>query len=302
MKIDVKTSDVTALPDSPGLGQSLRSLDLDVLRAFVMVAETRSFTRAAERLNRGQSAVSMQMKRLEELTGCRILSRTRRRVDLTADGAHLLSYARRLLRLNDEALGSLDRGARTGRVRVGVTDTSMIYVSRILRAFAERCPLVQVEMTCGRSWEALADLEDGKIDLALVTQPCGHEGGRLLWREPLVWVASADAEAEARDPLPIALFAPGCIYRDAVLQTLEASGREYRLVYSSANSLGLSAAVTAGIAVTVMPVSAVGSGLRMVGTTAGLPDLPELDLLLYPREAPAVGPRAFADTLFDLFA
>ncbi|MDF1791535.1 MAG: LysR substrate-binding domain-containing protein [Thalassobaculaceae bacterium] len=300
MKTDVKiAADST---DPAALGVALRSLDLDVLRAFVMVAETRSFTRAAERLNRGQSAVSMQMKRLEEMTGCRILERSRRRVDLTADGAHLLSYARRLLRLNDEALGSLDRCARTGKVRVGVTDTSMIYVSRILRAFAERCPLVQVEMTCGRSWEALADLDDGKIDLALVTQPCGHEGGRLLWREPLVWVASADAEAEAREPLPLALFAPGCIYRDAVLRQLEASGRAYRLVYSSANSLGLSAAVTAGIAVTIMPVSAVGPGLRVVAGDAGLPDLPELDLLLYLRESPTVGPRAFADTLFDLFA
>ncbi|WPZ36668.1 LysR substrate-binding domain-containing protein [Thalassobaculum sp. OXR-137] len=297
MKNDVKT------PMAPAtLGESLRSLDLDVLRAFVLVAETRSFTRAAERLNRGQSAVSMQMKRLEELTGCHILSRTRRRVELTPDGAHLLSYARRLLRLNDEALGSLDRGARTGKVRVGVTDTSMIYVSRILRAFAERCPLVQVEMTCGRSWEALADLEDGKIDLALVTQPCGHEGGRLLWREPLVWVAAADAEAEAREPLPLALFAPGCVYRDAVLRLLEAAGRDYRLVYSSANSLGLSAAVTAGIAVTIMPASAVGPNLRNVGKVAGLPELPELDLLLYLRESTAVGPRAFADTLFDLFA
>ncbi len=295
-------SDVRAMPEIEGVGASLRSLDLDVLRAFVMVAETRSFTRAAERLNRGQSAVSMQMKRLEELTGCRILARTRRRVELTADGAHLLSYARRLLRLNDEALGSLDRGARTGKVRVGVTDTSMIYVSKILRAFAERCPLVQVEMTCGRSWEALADLDDGKIDLALVTQPCGHEGGRLLWREPLVWVASADAEAEAREPLPLALFAPGCIYREAVLQTLEACGRDYRLVYSSANSLGLSAAVTAGIAVTIMPASAVGRRLRIVGEAAALPDLPQLDLLLYSRESPSAGPGAFADTLFDLFA
>ena len=296
MEIDAETP-----PDRAGLGDTLRSLDLDVLRAFVMVAETRSFTRAAERLNRGQSAVSMQMKRLEELTGCRILSRTRRRVELTADGAHLLSYARRLLRLNDEALGSLDRGARTGKVRVGVTDTSMIYVSRILRAFAERCPLVQVEMTCGRSWEALADLDDGKIDLALVTQPCGHEGGRLLWREPLLWVAAGDAEPEARAPLPLALFAPGCIYRDAVLRLLEAAGRDYRLVYSSANSLGLSAAVTAGIAVTIMPASAVSPTLRNVGAAAGLPDLPELDLLLYLRESTAVGPRAFADTLFDLF-
>ncbi|WP_084618758.1 LysR family transcriptional regulator [Thalassobaculum salexigens] len=300
MKTDVKIQPEAQVQEQ-GLGVSLRSLDLDVLRAFVMVAETRSFTRAAERLNRGQSAVSMQMKRLEDLTGCQILSRARRRVELTADGAHLLSYARRLLRLNDEALGSLDRGARTGRVRVGVTDTSMIYVSRILRAFAERCPLVQVEMTCGRSWEALADLEAGKIDLALVTQPCDHEGGRLLWREPLVWVASVDAEAEAREPLPLALFAPGCIYRDAVLQQLDANGRDYRLVYSSANSLGLSAAVTAGIAVTVMPVSAVGHGLRMVGDAASLPDLPQLDLLLYCPEPPSAGPGAFADTLWDLF-
>lgn len=296
MKIDVKT-----VADGAVLNASLRSLDLDVLRAFVMVAETRSFTRAAERLSRGQSAVSMQMKRLEEVTGCRILERTRRRVELTADGGHLLSYARRMLRLNDEALGALDRSARTGRVRVGVTDTSMIYVPDILRAFAARCPLVQVAMTCGRSWEALTDLEEDKIDVALVTQPCGREGGRLLRREPLVWVASADAEVEARDPLPLAVFAPGCIYRDAVLERLDACGLAYRLVYSSPNSLGLSAAVAAGIAITAMPVSAVTGGLRIIDDRVGLPKLPDLDLLLYTRAAASFGPSALVATLVDLF-
>lgn len=292
MNVDVK---------SPTLGASLRSLDLDVLRAFVMVAETRSFTRAAERLNRGQSAVSMQMKRLEEVTGCRILERTRRRVDLTADGAHLLSYARRMLRLNDEALGALDRGARTGRVRVGVTDTSMVYAPDILKAFADRCPLVQVEMTCGRSWEALSDLEADRIDVALVTQPCGREGGRLLRREPLVWAASADAEVETQDPLPLAIFAPGCIYRDAVLERLDASDVSYRLVYSSPNSLGLSAAVEAGIAITAMPLSALGSRMRILDGSVPLPALPDLDLLLYAREAMGFGPGIFVETLIEMF-
>ncbi len=284
-----------------GGGEALRSLDLEVLRAFVTVAETRNFTRAAERLNRGQSAVSMQMKRLEEVTGCRILERTPRRVELTADGAHLLSYARRMLRLNDEALGALDRGARTGRVRVGVTDTSMVYMAEILRTFAERCPLVQVEMTCGRSWEALSDLEAGAVDLALVTQPCGREPGRLLLREPLVWVASADVEVEAREPLPLALFAPGCIYRDAVLERLDAAGRAYRLVYSSPNTLGLGAAVEAGMAVTAMPRSAVGARVRMLDAGAGLPPLPHLDLLLYVGTSKGAGSKAFVETLSGLF-
>jgi len=292
MAVDATTSEI---------GGAVRSLDLEVLRAFVTVAETRSFTRAAERLNRGQSAVSMQMKRLEEVTGCRVLERTRRRVDLTPDGAHLLSYARRMLRLNDEALGALDRSARTGRVRVGVTDTSMVYTADILAAFAARCPLVQVEMSCGRSWEALDDLEAGRIDVALVTQPCGREAGRLLKREPLVWVASAGVETEVLDPLPLALFAPGCIYRDAVLERLDAAGRAHRMVYSSPNTLGLSAAVAAGIAVTAVPRSAVPAGLRVLGAEAGLPALPDLDLLLYAREGAAFGGGAFVETLEDLF-
>jgi DNA-binding transcriptional LysR family regulator len=259
----------------------MADLDIDLLRAFVTVADTRHFRVAAERLNRTQSAVSLQVKRLEAAIGTRLFERNRRMVRLTPAGEDLRGYAGRMLRLNDETLAAFGMPALRGRVRLGATDTSMCFLPPILARFAGELPLVEMEIRCDRSWEALDALEAGDLDLALVTQPCGRAGGTLVRREPLVWAVAKGGAADAVDPLPLALFGPGCIYRKAALDALDAAGRRWRHAYNSPSRDGLDVAVAAGLAVTVVPAGGVGTHLRVLGADAGFPPLPAMDLLLF---------------------
>lgn len=278
-------------------------LDLDLLRSFAMVAETRHFTRAAERLHRAQSAVSMQIKRLEELVGVALLERSRRRVRLTPEGEVFRQYAGRMLRLNDETLALFgDRGVQ-GRVRLAATDTSMCFVPPILSRFAQSYPLIELELRCERSWTALDALEVGEVDLALVTQDCGRGGGEVVAREPLAWAVARQSAVDTVDPLPLALFGPGCIYRDIALRALEDGGRRYRHAYNSASRDGLTAAVSAGLAVTILPRRMVDGGLRILGVEEGFPPLPEIEISLYRGAARPVPPvTAFADLIVETLA
>lgn len=274
-------------------------LEIGLLRTFVAVAQTRSFTRAAERLNRVQSAISMQIKRLEEIVGVRLFERTRRSVRLTWDGEQLLHHANRLIHLNELALADLGRPSMTGRIRFGVTDTSAMYLRPVLARFAEAFPLTQFEITCSRSWEALDALEAGELDLALVTQPCGRDDGRVVRREPLRWVTAKSSSVAEQDPLPLAIFAQGCIYRRAILEALDATGRAWRLAYNSPSRDVLRMAVETGLVVTVLPDSLVGSGLKRLGNADDLPALPDMEILLYEKPAPT---DRSLDVLADVIA
>ncbi len=265
-------------------------LEIDLLRSFAAVAETRNFTRAAERLNRAQSAVSMQIKRLERIVATKVFERTRRSVKLTSGGEALLRYAHRMLQLTEEALLSFGQRTVHGRVRLGVTDTSMCYLPPVLTRFAESYPLVELEIRCDRSWQALDALEAGEADLVLVTQPCGRTGGTMVRREPLVWAAARTSAADQLDPVPLALFAPGCIYRDAALKALKQCGRRWRHAYNSPSREGLDVAVAAGLAVTIVPKSVMDKDLRPLGTKQGFPKLPQIELLLYRASHTRSGP------------
>lgn len=278
-------------------------LEIGLLRTFVAVARTRSFTRAAERLNRVQSAISMQIKRLEEIVGARLFERTRRSVRLTRDGEQLLHHANRLLRLNELALADLGRPSVTGRIRFGVTDTSAMYLRPILARFAEAFPLTEFEISCGRSWEALDALEAGEIDLALVTQPCGRSNGLLMRREPLQWAAAKSSTVAEQDPLPLAIFAQGCIYRRAILEALDGSGRAWRLAYNSPSRDVLRMAVETGLVVTVLPDSLLGPRLQRLGPENDLPALPEMEILLYENSAAVDRPlKMLVDVIEEVLA
>lgn len=277
-------------------------LEIDLLRTFVAVAETKSFTRAAGRLHRVQSAVSMQIRRLEEIVGTKLLDRTRRAVGLTPDGSVLLRHARHMLQLNEEALADFGKSTVQGRVRFGMTDTSMYFLPPILARFAESHPLVELEFRSDRSWESLDALEAGEIDIALVTQPCGRNGGRVVRREALVWAAAQGSAADRQDPLPLALFGPGCVYRQAALDALDRLGRRWRHAYNSASRDGRDSAVMAGLAVTVVPESAMTKDLRVLDRRQGFPKLPPIEVLLFlatnePSAPVAALAKAVIDTL-----
>jgi len=262
----------------------IKVLDLDLLRAFMVVAEARSFTRAARQLGRVQSAVSMQIKRLEETVGTRLFDRDSRTVVMTRDGERMLGYARRMLALNEEAVGSVGGPAVVGALRIGASDVASYVLPAVLSRLAEGYPRLEIEIVCDRSWHLIDALQGGELDLALVTQTGGRSGGRLVRQEPFVWAAARGRGPELSEPVPLALFGPGCIYRDAAMKAMDGAGRPYRLAYSSANPSGLSAAVDAGLAVTTAVQSTLSNRLRVLGETEGFPTLPNVQVLLFARE------------------
>ncbi len=259
-------------------------LDPDLLRAFAYIAEEGSFTRAAERVGRTQSAVSMQVQRLEATLGQKLLARGKGgAVQLTPQGRFLLERSRALLALNDEIWSAFRTPQLQGVVRLGSPDDyALRYLPPVLRRFADSHPAIDVEVVCLPSSELIERLRDGEIDLSLVSE--GHEPPswpRLeLWRGPLAWVTSDRHAPHKLDPLPIALARSGCAWREAAVAALDKAGRRYRVTYNSASQLGTHAPVVAGLAVTVSTISWLPEGLRLVRPDEGLPPLPDFGILL----------------------
>ena len=260
-------------------------LDPDLLRAFVFIAEDASFTRAAQRVGRTQSAISMQMQRLESALGHRLLSRGKGgHVQLTPHGQYLLAHAREMLALNDQIWTSFQAPAVQGTVRLGTPDDyALRYVPQVLRRFAERHPSVQVEVLCLPSNLLVERLRAGELDLTLCSD--GHEPSGWpvteLRRAPLAWVTSTTYAPHRQDPLPLAL-ATGehCTWSRAAQRTLDSAGRHYRVAYAAGTLMGTLAPVVAGLAVTVSPTSWLPEGLRTMRADEGMPALPEFSVLL----------------------
>lgn len=253
-------------------------LDLDLLRTFVAVADSGSISNAALRVGRSQSAISMQMQRLEQTVGKKLLVRGPRAVLPNAIGEELLVYARRLLKLSDEAWASVTRPEEAGSVRLGVPDDYAAFLlPPVLSRFAAAHPLVTVELVCEQSTSLVKTFADGRLDLAIITRS-PEQSIEVLQRERLVWVASPNHVAWEIDPLPVALFEPGCVARRSVLQVLAAADRSFRSTYSSASLLGLIAVVQAGLAVAGLAQRSVPPSLRIIGENEGLPPLPEMEI------------------------
>lgn len=253
-------------------------LDLNLLKTFVAVVESGSLSNAAPRIGRSQSAVSMQMQRLEETVGNQLLVRGPRTVTPNAAGEDFLIYARRLLKLSDEAWASVTRPKETGSVRLGVPDDYAAFLlPPVLSRFAEEHPLVTVELVCEQSTALVKTLAEGKLDLAIVTR-LPDQPLDVIRLERFVWVASPNHVAWQADPLPVALFEPGCAARMNVLQALGDADRSYRCTYSSASLLGLVAVVQAGLAVAGLAQRSVPQSLRIVGANEGLPALSDLEI------------------------
>ncbi len=261
------------------------SLDPDLLRAFVFIAEEGSFTRAAQRVGRTQSAVSMQVQRLEGLLGHRLLSRGKGgAVQMTPHGQFLLVRAREMLALNDQIWTSFRAPSVQGTVRLGTPDDyALRYVPHILRRFAESHPSVQVDVLCLPSHLLVERLRAGELDLTLCSE--GHEppGWPVVsvWRGPLNWVTSTTYAPQRQDPMPVAL-ATGehCTWSTAAQRALDRLGRPYRVAYSAGTLMGTLAPVMAGLAVTVSPTTWLPEGLRVARPEDGLPPLPEFGILM----------------------
>ena len=253
-----------------------------LLRSFVAVIDCGSIQLAAARVGRSQSAVSMQIRRLEEDVGRPLFQREGRNLRPNPAGEDLLLHARRLLRLSDEALASLRHPEAAGVVRLGMPeDYAAHLLAPTLARFAREFPLAEIELTFDSSPALLRLGEAGKLDLALVTRE-PRQPFAVLRRERFVWAAAPDHGAWLRDPLPVALFEAGDIARRLAVEALQAADRRYRVVSSSHSLLGLIAVAQAGLAVVGLVESCLPPGLVRVGEAEGLPPLPVLDLSLVP--------------------
>ena len=272
-------------------------IDVDQLRTFIAIVETGSFTKAAEVVHKTQSAVSMQIKRLEERLDRPIFARDGRASKLTEDGERLLDYARRIIKLNVEALAAFDDAELTGRVRLGLPDDyADRYLPEIMARFSRAYPGVELTILCEPSVELFGRIDSNQLDLAIVTDCESSRPSETFRRERLLWVTSARHSTHTEQPLPLALGRASCGWRRAAIECLDTIGRPYRLLYSSVNAGAVSAAVLAGLAVSVFPESALRPGMRVLNPADGFPALPacRVGLIRNPHET-----SSLADALAD---
>lgn len=254
-----------------------KTLDLDLLRTLVAVTETGSFSAAAHRVGRSQSAVSMQIQKLEGSLGKELLVRGGRTVVPNRAGHDLLAYARRLLKLSDEAWSSLTRPDVTGIVRLGVPeDYAASLLPTILETFGRNFPRVTVELACEPTYELTEAIGNNTLDIAIITRSADQPTD-VVRREPMVWVASSAHAVWENDPLPVALF-PACMARANILKALTEAERSYHCTYSSASLTGMVTIVQAGLAVAGLARCSVPPSLTIIGESEGLPPLQDLEI------------------------
>jgi DNA-binding transcriptional LysR family regulator len=256
---------------------------IDLLRTFLAIVDTGSFTTAAQVVLRTQFAVSMQIKRLEETIGRPVFNRTGRSFTLTMEGESLIPYARRMLKLHEETVAALIRPEMVGAVRIGTPDDYAAQIlPEILSRFAKSFPRVQVAVRCEPSSQLAPALEKGEIDLALLTGDCylGKGQVEVVRRDPTLWVTSAHHLAHEEKPLPLAIFQAECVFREWAFQALDGVGIPYRIAYQSPSVAGILAAVSAGLAVTVLSGCIVPENARILTEQEGFPPLPETTIVL----------------------
>jgi DNA-binding transcriptional LysR family regulator len=264
-------------------------LDIHLLRAFATVAELGSFTKAAVELNRTQSAVSMQVRRLEQSLGKNLLVRNSRRVRLTDTGHLVLDYAKRILRMNDKVLSEVGEPEVQGLVRLGIPDDYAAYfLPKILPHFGLLYPRIRLEVSCGLSHDLLQQIRADDIDLAVTTRQPFSPGGEFLRREQLVWAEASSSRVHTFETLPLALFPENvCSFRTAALEALELEGRPWRIVCTSRGLAGIRAMVSAGLALTVVTENTLSPDMCIIGQSEGLPPLPTVDLSLHRSKSAA---------------
>lgn len=275
-----------------------QDLQIDWLKCFVAVVDAGSLSHAAPEVHRSQSAVSMQLKKLEAALGCPLILRGPRQHQVTPEGQKLLGYARRMLDLHAEAQAAFHGEALTGVVRLGVPDDyAAKYLTPALRRFAPRHGAVEIELHCEQSTRLIPMVERGELDLALISRD-HNQRGTLLFHEPLVWVGSPQFDTWRRDPLPIAVYESESLARQYAINSLSLQGRSYRVVYNSSSVAGQIAAVESGLAVAVLTQCSVPEQLDILGSEQGLGPLEPMAVSVYRSQTQQ--PSKAVDSLYQL--
>ncbi|MFQ1699784.1 LysR substrate-binding domain-containing protein [Loktanella agnita] len=275
-----------------------RDLEIDLLRSFVAVAAHRNFTQAATAIGRTQSAVSLQIKRLEDIVGKQLFERSRQSVVITHVGETLLVYANRILATNDAALSHIQDPEAAGLVRVGAPDDyATLLLPPILSRLRKAYPRLQFEITCDNTRELLLQLERGALDVVVATHLRQDAAGEIARYEPLHWVAAPDYQNDPATPLSLVLFPAGCVCRDIALEALRRVDRRWHIAYST-RSIGLmQQAILENAGVSVMEASIIPAGLKVIDGQNGLPSLPDVAISIHRSNAHRAQVSLVADHL-----
>lgn len=262
-----------------------------LLKTFVTVAETLSFTRAAELLQLSQPTVSQHIRRLETAAGRNLVVRDTRDVRLTDNGDAMVGFARSILAAHDEASAYFSGSAMRGRLRFGsADDLALTQLPQILRDFRQLYPYISLELTVNQSGVLTKRLASGLLDLVLVKQEAGTSDGRVVRRERLVWVAHKSMTLDAAATVPLIVYQAPSISRAAAIRALEVAGRTWRVTCNTREVSGVTAAARAGIGIAVFPQNMIPLDLVEVGGSFGLPPLGEVEFALLSNPAAAREP------------
>ncbi|CAN7438630.1 LysR family transcriptional regulator [Brucella pseudogrignonensis] len=275
--------------------------NLELLRAFVAVVDSRSFTAAALQLHSTQSTVSQKILRLEEAAGQSLLERARHDVRPTDAGEKLLGYARRMLHLHDEAAAAMTGSALTAVFRLGLAeDFAARLVTPTLAAFLRAHPKMKLEVTSGLSRELQKGFETGEFDLVMIKQKRGETLGTMHWPEPLSWLESADYPVSDVDPLPLVAFPPNGLYRGDMMEALDHIGRPWHVVFTSSSLASVQSAIAEGLGVSLLPARVALPSHRIVSKEAGLPFVEPMEIVIQHMENGPDQMRQLVQMLADI--
>lgn len=280
-----------------------RDLEIDLLRSFMAVATCLSFTKAAQSVSRTQSAVSLQIKRLEEIVGKPLFERTRQSVAITPAGEALKVYAKRILLANDAALSQIRYPEAEGRVRIGAPDDyATLVLPKILSMIGAQHPRLRIEVVCENTPDLLRALNRGDLDIAIGVHTPGSVSGQIICYEPLHWVAAPGFTDDPEASLSLALWPHDCASRVVAMDALKQTDRTWRVAYSTRSTGLIERALLDGSTLGVMEASCIPASLQIVDGQIGLPPLPEIAISLHCSDDSAPNNELVSEIILGTFA
>lgn len=280
----------------------IKNISIETLRSFVTIAELGSFTLAGNKLSRSQSAISLQIKKLEDLLGQQLFDRSGHKFELTASGDILINYARQILQLNDRAIGELNSKLIVGKVRLGIpSEFATTLLPKIVGNFSRKNPKITLEAVCDLSRNLIADLKQNKYDLILyLLDNKLSPKGQFIKKDPLAWVARKGYQLDKNKPVPLIVAPEGCIYRHRAIEQLNQAHIPWQIIYTIMDLSGIKAAIEEGLGITVLAQSTVPDSLDIIPAPGTKIDLGNIGItLLSPEKKMSEATQALAEHIHE---
>ena len=263
-------------------------LDIDMLRCFMEVAKTGSFTKAGNNIGLTQSGVSVKIRRLEERLNTSIFNRTSKSLSLTLEGEILLDYAGRIMSVHNEAVSRLTKPKASGKLRIGLIDYFLPeLLPNLLSKFRKQYPNIHLEVRTDIGINLIPQFEKGELDLVVTGKDAYQGSCRVLIQEPLIWVIGKDTEVSLPDLLHLVLLPSPCVFRKIATEGLEKANRKWEVLYTGSSIANIQAAVQAGMGLSILPKGALKDGLKKAPSHMDLPELPMYSIVLITDEQKA---------------